>query len=96
VLKKTRIKNKTEWTGFLARITITLETKAMLEKTEKKYHGYFTKSLLSFALTMKKNIYIFFLPIICSPDDASKHEPNKKTTKANTFTQRKKPHKRSC
>ena len=33
VLKKTRIKNKTEWTGFLARITITLETKAMLEKT---------------------------------------------------------------
>jgi hypothetical protein len=29
------MKNKTEWTGFLARITITLETKAMLEKTEK-------------------------------------------------------------
>jgi hypothetical protein len=35
VLKKTKMKNKTEWTGFLARITITLETKAMLEKTEK-------------------------------------------------------------
>jgi hypothetical protein len=29
------MKNKIEWTGFLARITITLETKAILEKTKK-------------------------------------------------------------
>jgi hypothetical protein len=27
------MKNKTEWTGFLARITIRLETKAIVEKT---------------------------------------------------------------
>jgi hypothetical protein len=27
------MKNKTEWTEFLARITITLETKAIVEKT---------------------------------------------------------------
>jgi hypothetical protein len=53
------MKNKTKWTGFLARITITLETKAILEKTEKKNHSYFTKSPLSFAL-MIKNIYTFF------------------------------------
>jgi hypothetical protein len=35
VLKKTKMKNKIEWTRFLAHITITLETKAILEKTEK-------------------------------------------------------------
>jgi hypothetical protein len=29
------MKKKKEWTGFLARITITVETKAILEKMEK-------------------------------------------------------------
>jgi hypothetical protein len=36
VLKKTKIKKRTECTGFLARITITPETRAILEKIENK------------------------------------------------------------
>jgi len=53
------MKNKTKWIGFLTHITITLETRAIFEKTEKKYHSYFTKSPLSFSL-MIKYIYTFF------------------------------------
>jgi hypothetical protein len=56
------MKNKTKWTRFLIHITITLEIKTILEKTEKKYHIYFTKSPLSFALMIKIMYTFFFYP----------------------------------